>query len=380
MSWYRESKKHFDEDPAFKKRAQEEVVKLQGGDADSKKAWQTICEISRRDFQQLYSMLGVRLEERGESFYNPILPQVVEDFERAHLVSVDGGAKCVFLDGFKNKEGDPLPLIIQKSDGGYNYATTDLAAFKYRTQIDRADRIIVVTDSGQAQHFQMVHAAALKVGYLTHDYPRFNHVTFGVVLAPDGTKFRTRSGETESLRTLLEEAVAKARTLLADRDVEDLDTAARIMGLGAVNYADLSCNRSKDYVFSYDRMLRFDGNTAAFILYAYVRICSIKRKIPKDFDALKANSAILISHPTERALALHLVRFPEALMAMDDELLPSRLTDYLFHLAEKFHAFFRDCRVEGDAHENSRLLLIDIVARTIHQGLHLLGIATIPRM
>lgn len=382
MSWYKAAKVKFDEDPSFKKQSQEEVVRLQSGDPIARKAWSQICEISRRSFQEIYERLDICLTERGESYYNDMLPVVIRDFEEKGLCQIDDGAKVVFLSGFINKEGEPLPLIIQKSDGGYNYATTDLAGFKQRVQIEKAERIIIVTDAGQALHFQMVYQAALKVGYIDPRKTRFDHVPFGVVLAPNGKKFKTREGETEKLSDLIDEAVRRAKEALLERDpkAEDLDERAAIIGTGSIKYADLSGNRVKDYTFSYDRMLQFEGNTASFILYAYVRIQSIKRNIDVDLKTLLSTPKIELTHPSEIALALHLRRFGEALSAMDEELLPNRLTDYLFALAEKFHAFFRDCHVMGSEHQNSRLLLCELTGRILAKGLQILGIKTVEKM
>ncbi len=376
MEWYKSSKKKFDEDPIFKKTAQEEVVKLQGGNPDSIAAWNHICDISRRAFSEIYDLLDVHIHERGESFYNPYLSEVVAKFEELGLVKIDGGAKCVFLEGYTNKEGEPLPLIIQKSDGGYNYATTDLAGFNYRVTHDRAERIIIVTDIGQSVHFKMVYAAALKAGLIDPTKTKFEHVPFGLVLSAAGTKFKTREGETESLRDLLDESIIAAKKLLAERDVENLDESAKILGIGAVKYADLSCNRVKDYTFSYERMLKFEGNTVAFILYAFVRIESIHKKLPPPTKGGK----IVLTHPSEISLGLHLRRFGEALKSMDEELLPNRLTDYLYQLAEKFHTFFRDCRVEGSDTQESRLLLCQLTQKIISQGLQILGIKTLSKM
>jgi arginyl-tRNA synthetase len=374
MGWYKESKAHFDENPAFKKEAHQEVVKLQSGDPLSLAAWEQICAISRKSYEEIYALLNVEIEERGESFYTFYLNEVVQDFQKAGLLTVDDGAKCVFLEGFT------IPIIVQKSDGGFNYATTDLAGFKYRIQKDHADRIIIVTDLGQSLHFKMVAAAAEKVGYLNPQKVRFDHVPFGVVLAPDGKKFKTRSGETERLQDLLDEAIEKAKILLIEKDVENLEEASHILGIGSVKYADLSCNRIKDYTFSYDRMLKFEGNTAAFILYAYVRIQSIKRKSLKDLDLLAKEKKITLSHPAEKKLALLLRQFGETLENMSEELLPNRLTDYLFHVAEAFHIFFRDCRVQGSHEEDSRLLLSEATAKILKKGLFILGIGTLDKM
>lgn len=385
MLWYKEAKKKFDDSPTFKRDSQEEVVKLQSGDPIARQAWVHICEISLKGFGEIYRRLNINLIDRGESYYNNLLPTVIEDFEKEGLLQVDDGAKVVFLDGYTNKEGNPLPLIIQKRDGGFNYATTDLAGFKQRVSIEKAERIIVVTDGGQALHFQMVYDAAVKVGYIHPEESEFNHVPFGVVLAPNGKKFKTREGETERLSDLLDEAVERAKNALKERDdgsssEEELQRKAEVIGIGSVKYADLCCNRVKDYTFSYDRMLQFEGNTASFILYAFVRIQSIKNKIGVNVDELMQNNNVKLEHPSEVALALHVRRFGEYLDAMDQDLLPNRLTDYLFNLAEKFHAFFRDCHVEGNENQNPRLVLIELTGRVIQKGLNILGIDTIDRM
>ncbi|MDJ0652285.1 MAG: arginine--tRNA ligase [Simkaniaceae bacterium] len=384
MHWYRESKKVFDEDPAFKKRAQAQVVSLQGGEKKAVAAWEKICEISRRGFQEIYDFLDVTLTERGESYYNEMLPKVIKDYEKKGIVKVSDGAKCVFLEGFKAKDGTALPMILQKSDGGYNYSTTDSAALYQRVHHERADRIIYVVDAGQHLHFQMVFAAAAKAGYYDPSKVQLEHVPFGVVLGPDGKKFKTRSGETEKLIDLLKEAVRRARELLKERlqdtNEDELNQLSEILGVDAVKYADLSCHRLKDYIFSYDRMLNFEGNTAAYLLYSYVRIQGIKRKCGRDINPLFATTPIQLDHPTEVALGLKLRQFGETLALMDRDLLPNRLSDYLYNLAEKFHAFFRDCRVEGVPEENSRLVLCELTGRILKQGLYILGLKTMDRM
>lgn len=382
VDWYKASKVKFDSDLAFKKAAQQEVVLLQGGDPDALKAWKIICDISSKAYQEIYDLLDIHLLERGESFYNPMLQDVVADVEKKGIVTISDGAKCIFLEGFKNREGEPLPYMIQKSDGGYNYDTTDLAAIRHRIFDEKADRLIYVTDLGQATHFKMVFDAAIKAGYLDPSKVRTDHVGFGMVLGQDGKKFRTRSGETERLMDLLEHAVAEAKDILKERlpdlSEEDLNTAAHHFGTGAVKYSDLSTNRVSDYVFSYEKMLRFEGNTAAFIMYSYVRVGGIKRKI--GVQDLPKETLITLNHPSEIALGLHLCQWGEALMQVTEELLPNRLTDYLYILAEKFNAFFRDCRVEGTPEQNSRLLLAELTAKTLQKGLDLLGIKTLERM
>ncbi|MBS0648036.1 MAG: arginine--tRNA ligase [Verrucomicrobia bacterium] len=384
MQWYRAAKKRFDEDPEFKKRSQLQVVKLQGGDEVSLAAWKMICDISRKAFQEIYNLLDVKLTERGESYYNPVLPQVVDDLVKRGMVTISDGAKCIYLDGFIGRDDKPLPMIIQKSDGGYNYDTTDVAALRQRIEEEKADRIIYVTDAGQSLHFQMVFKAVEKAGYFDPHKTRIDHVPFGVVLGSDGTKFKTRSGDTERLIDLLYEAIKQAKAILRERipdlSEKDLDHTAQVLGIDAVKYADLSSHRIKDYLFSYERMLRFEGNTAAFLLYAYVRTQSIKRKVGKDINLLLQNSQISLEHPTEIDLALHLRRFGETLFAVADELLPHRLAEYLYTLAEKFHAFFRDCRVEGSSKEDSRLLLCEVTGRILKKGLEVLGLKTLEKM
>jgi arginyl-tRNA synthetase len=382
MQWYRASKKCFDEDPEFKKRSQLQVIKLQGGDEVSLAAWTMICDISRKAFQEIYQLLDVKITERGESFYNPFLASTVADLENRGMVTISDGAKCIYLEGFVGRDDTPLPMIIQKSDGGYNYDTTDMAAIRHRIEVEKADRIIIVTDAGQSLHFQMVFKAAEKAGYLDPKKVRVDHVPFGVVLGADGTKFKTRSGDTEKLADLLYKAVKQAKVILHERLPElsekELTHTAEVLGIDAVKYADLSSHRIKDYMFSYERMLRFDGNTAAFLLYAYVRIQSIKRKVGKEIASLK--SQIILEHPSEIDLALHLRRFGETLESVAEELLPNRLAEYLYTLAEKFHAFFRDCRVEGTSQEDSRLLLCEAAGRILHQGLQILGLKTLDKM
>jgi len=384
MKLYRASKERFDQDAEFKKRAQLEVVRLQSGAEDALSAWKLICQISREGFQEIYDLLNVKIVERGESFYNPYLKKVVEELDKKGLVAISGGAKCIFLEGFQNREGEPLPMIIQKSDGGYNYDTTDLAAIRHRIFIERADRIIYITDLGQSLHFQMIFAAAQKAGWLDERKVELDHVGFGLVLGPDGKKFKTRSGETEKLIDLLKEAVVRARAIVQERlpeaGKEEIEHLARVIGIGALKYADLSSARTKDYTFSYDRMLKFDGNTAVFLLYSYVRIHGIKRKTHADMASIFSKHKIMLVHPSEVSLGLHLRRFGEILEAVSTELLPNRLTDYLYVLAEKFNAFFRDCRVEGSSEEGSRLLLCEITARILRKGLEILGLETVERM
>jgi len=346
MVLYKEARERFEADSAFADEARRQVVALQGGEAEAGRAWTLICDISRRAYQEIYDLLDVKLIERGESFYNRSLAQVVADFEAKGLIQISEGAKCVYMEGFRNRDGEPMPLMIQKSDGGYLYATTDLAALRQRVQEERAKRIIVVVDAGQSTHFQMVFEAARRVGYYDPSQVRVEHVPFGLVLGADGKKFKTRSGETERLVDLLQTAIDQARALCLEREPGipqgDLEIMAPVLGLGAVRYADLSCHRTTDYQFSYERMLRFEGNTAPFLLYAYVRIASIKRKATGP-----ATGQLLLEDPAEISLALHLCRFHETLEEVAADLLPHRLCEYLYHLAQKFNLFYRDCQVIG---------------------------------
>lgn len=384
MQWYKASKKRFDEEPNFKTRAQKEVVFLQSGKKEAVHAWKLICDVSRKGFQEVYDLMDVRLTERGESFYNPFLKQVVDELDQKGLVTISGGAKCIYLEGFQNREGEPLPLMIQKSDGGYNYDTTDLAAIRHRIYIEKANRIIYVVDVGQSLHFQMIFAAAEKAGWLDRSRTQVDHVGFGLVLGTDGKKFKTRSGDTEKLIDLLTEAIDKAREILRERlptaDPQEIEHLAHALGIGAVKYADLASLRTKDYTFSYEKMLRFEGNTAVFLLYAYVRINGIKRKTGADMAQILFKYQIALHHPSEISLGLHLRRFGEVIEIMARDLLSNRLTDYLYELAEKFNAFFRDCRVEGSPEEGPRLVLCELTARILKQGLEILGLETVERM
>lgn len=289
VAFYRQAKKRFDDDDAFQTTSREEVVKLQGGDPLSLKAWGLLCDQSRREFQKIYDRLDIRLSERGESFYNPFLPAVIEGLKQTRLLVTDDGAECVFLEGVKGKDGKPLPVIVQKSDGGFNYATTDLAAIRYRFAAlpdgDGARRVIYVTDAGQANHFAGVFQVAERAGWIPEG-ARLQHVPFGLVQGEDGKKLKTRSGDTVRLRDLLDEAVERSETDLRARLEEEdrseseefINHAAGTVGLAAVKYADLSQNRITNYQFSFDRMLALQGNTAPYLLYAVVRIAGIARK------------------------------------------------------------------------------------------------------
>ncbi|WP_204153514.1 arginine--tRNA ligase [Leptolyngbya sp. CCY15150] len=389
VAFYRQAKQRFDAEDDFKERSRQAVVELQAGDESARKAWQVLCDQSRREFQQLYDRMDIRITERGESFYNPLLADVVADLKASGLLVEDQGAQCVFLEGFTNKEGNPLPLIIQKSDGAYNYATTDLAAIRYRTQQDRAERVIYVVDAGQANHFTQVFQVARRAGWVPEGVELI-HVPFGVVKGDDGKKFKTRSGDTVRLKDLLDEAVRRAQSDVENRlqqeerqeSPEFIRHAAETIGMAAVKYADLSQNRTSDYIFNYDRMLALQGNTAPYMLYAYVRVQGISRKGDIDWSQLQQTVPVDLDDETEFALARHLLQLDEVILAVEADLLPNRLCQYLFELSQKFNQFYDRCPIlqADEPKRTSRLVLADLTARTIQLGLSLLGISVLERM
>lgn len=389
VSLYKQAKVRFDEDEEFKQTARQEVVKLQAGAKDSLHAWQLLCAQSRQEFEVIYNLLNIKLEERGESFYNPFLEDIVSELKQTGLLEKSEGAMCVFLDGFTNKDGEPLPLIVQKTDGGFNYATTDLAAIKYRVKEDGAKKIIYVTDSGQANHFAAVFQVARKAKILP-DEVEVVHVPFGLVLGKDGKRIKTRSGETFKLKDLLDEAVDYARAELETRleaegrkeTPEFVNHVAQVTGLSAVKYADLSQNRTSDYKFDFDKMLDLKGNTAPYLLYAYVRPQGVSRKGNIDFSALDNNTKISLTAEAELVLAKHILQFEEVLKEVESSLLPNRICLYLFELSQKFNQFYEQCEIlnAAEPQRTSRLILADLTARTIKLGLSLLGINVLERM
>ena len=389
VAFYKQSKKRFDEDQDFQEKSRQEVVNLQTGAEDSRHAWELLCNQSRREFQVIYDLLDIKLNERGESFYNSMLPGIVEELNRLGLLEESDGAQCVFLSGFTNKEGEDVPLIVKKSDGGYNYATTDLAALVHRIEKERATRLIYVTDAGQANHFSQVWQVAKKAGWIPENVEIVN-VFFGLVLGEDGKKLKTRSGETVRLIDLLDEAINKARNDLEKRlkdekrleSEEFIKNVAQVVGLSAVKYADLSQNRKSNYVFSFDKMLALQGNTAPYLLYAYVRVQGISRKGEINFEKLRKDAKIILQDEPELVLGKHLLKLNEVLNIVTIELLPNRLCEYLYELSEKFNKFFENCPVlkSEEPLRTSRLLLCDLTARTLKLGLYLLGISVLERM
>jgi arginyl-tRNA synthetase len=389
VTFYKQAKQRFDEDGEFKQRSRQAVVALQSGDPRAIQAWQLLCDQSRQEFEQIYQRLAIALEERGESFYNPGLAEVVQDLEAQGLLVENEGARVVFTEGFTNKEGQPLPLIIQKSDGGYNYATTDLAAIRYRIQVDGGDRLLYVVDAGQSTHLAQVFQVANKAGWVPPQVS-LTHVPFGVVQGEDGKKFKTRSGDTVRLKDLLDEAVTRARSdlearLQAENRQEPeafIQTVAETVGLAAVKYADLSQNRTSNYIFSYDKMLSLQGNTAPYLLYAYVRVQGISRKGNIDFDHLPPQAGLHLGAAEEQTLARHLLQLEPVLGEVGKDLYPNQLCLYLFELSQKFNQFYDRCPVlqAEDPQRTSRLMLCHLTARTLKLGLSLLGIRVLERM
>jgi arginyl-tRNA synthetase len=386
---YKKAKQRFDEDPEFQAAARTEVVKLQAQDPESIKAWQLLCNQSRREFQVIYDRLKIQIAERGESFYNPYLPAVVEDLRAAEILVESDGAQCVFLEGFTNRNGDPLPLIVQKTDGGYNYATTDLASVRYRIQTDKADRIIYITDAGQSDHFAQFFQVARLAGWIPEGV-EITHVPFGLVLGEDGKKIKTRSGESIKLKELLDEAIDRCRKDLESRlaaeerqeTPEFIANSAEVVGLSAIKYADLSQNRLSNYVFSYDKMLALQGNTAPYMMYAYVRPQGISRKGGVDLDNLDRHAQILLNEEAELTLAKHLSQLSTIVTEVERDLLPHRLCQYLFELSQKYNQFFEQCPVlqAEEPIRTSRLILCSLTAKTLKLGLNLLGIPVLERM
>lgn len=382
--FYRRAKQRFDEDEAFATRAREYVVKLQGGDAQVNALWQKFLDVSLHHCEAVYEKLGVgltRADVRGESAYNDDLPAVVADLKAKGMAVESEGAQVVFLDEFKNKDGEPQAYIVQKQDGGYLYSTTDLAAVRYRAGTLKADRALYVVDARQGLHFQQLFTLSRKAGYAPADM-KLEHVGFGVMLGDDGKPFKTRSGGTVKLAELLAEAEERAFALVGEKNPDMAEAErraiARAVGIGAVKYADLSKNRNSDYVFNWDTMLAFEGNTAPYLQYAYTRIQSVFRKVDRFDDA----APIVLVEPAERLLALELARFADAIYSVSREAAPHFLCGYLYELAGQFMRFYEACPVlksEG-AVRDSRLRLCRLTADTLKTGLGLLGIQTLETM
>ncbi len=386
--FYRDAKKHYDEDEVFAERARNYVVKLQGGDPYFLEMWRKLVDITMTQNQITYDRLNVTLtrdDVMGESLYNPMLPGIVADLKAQGLARESEGATVVFLDEYKNKDGDPMGVIIQKKDGGYLYTTTDIACAKYRYENLHADRVLYYIDSRQHQHLMQAWTIVRKAGYVPDSVPLEHHM-FGMMLGKDGKPFKTRAGGTVKLADLLDEALERARKLVAEKNpdmpADELEKLANTVGIGAVKYADLSKNRTTDYVFDWDNMLAFEGNTAPYMQYAYTRVLSVFRKAELDESAI-VNAAVVIHEDREAQLAARLLQFEETLNVVAREGTPHVMCAYLYDLAGLFSGFYEHCPIlsaESEEIRNSRLKLALLTAKTLKLGLDTLGIETVERM
>lgn len=381
-SFYRQARTKFDLSDDFKERARQRVVLLQSGDVETLKLWNVLVEESMRHYTSVYDSLGVLLTEsdlKGESTYNHLLPEVVDRLTARGMLTLSDGAEVVFVPGFVNRDNEPLPLIIRKTDGGYNYATSDLACVIDRVERLKASLMLYVVGAPQAQHLQMVEAVARQVGWLPSS-TQMLHVAFGNVLGTDRKILKSRSGEVVKLDALLAEAIERATSAVQEKNPQ-LDSVhqlqiARQVGIGAVKYADLSTDRIKDYMFDWDRMLSFDGNTSPYLQYAHARICSIFRRANIDRSSVR-NVTPTIDHEAERMLTLRILQFDTAVWDALEKYSPHRLCTYLYDLATEFSVFYEQCpvlRAESEAQRISRLSLCDMTARILQSGLLLLGI------
>ena len=390
-AFYQAARRKFDTDPGFAERARKRVVDLQGGDQDTLQHWAELVELSKEYLHRIYGRLQVTLTDadiRGESFYNDLLADTAASLEAEGIAVYSDGALCAFPAGFTGREGRPLPVIIRKRDGGYNYSTTDLATVRYRVDVLHVDRAIYVVGSDQALHFQMVFAVAREAGWIP-DGVSFEHAQIGLVSAPDGGRLRTRSGDNVQLADLLAEAVDRARGILDEVDAAarfspgELDEVAEAVGIGAVKYADLSTARDSAYVFDWDRMISFRGNTGPYLQYATARIRSIFRRAGSDADPDIRGSRIIIGAAAERALALRLLGFGAVVTGVGATAEPHRLCGYLFEVASLFTSFYEECPVlkaEPETVRASRLALCALTLRVLEAGLDLLGVPVPERM
>ena len=387
-AFYQSARVKFDSDPVFADRARERVVKLQSGhDPATMQLWEDLVDMSKAYLRDMYARLRVTLTDndiRGESFYNDMLPGVADDLIAKGLARISDGALCAFPEGFTSRDGTPLPVIIRKSDGAYNYSSTDLATVRYRVDKVNCDRAIYVVGSDQALHFRMVFAVAREAGWLPADKD-FEHAQIGMVQGKDGHRLRTRAGDNVKLSELLTEGVERARAILdeVERDDEglDLDAIAEDVGIGAIKYADLSTARDSAYIFDFDRMISFKGNTGPYLQYATTRIKSIFRRA--GIDSGSARGPIVITEPAERELALKLLSFGAVVTQVADTAGPHQLAAYLFEVASLFTTFYEQCPVlKADDEEirQSRLALCAAVLRVLTTGLGLLGVPLPERM
>ena len=386
--FYQQAKKHFDDDQAFANKARDYVVRLQSGDAQMLKLWEQFKTISLHHSTEIYQQLNVTLKDtdvRGESFYNNDLAPVVKELQDQGLAVESDGAQVVFLQELADKEGNPSPMIIQKQGGGFLYATTDLAALRYRVNTLKANRIMYFIDARQSLHMQQVFTLSRKAKFVDESVS-LEHLAFGTMMGSDGKPFKTRTGGTVKLAELLTEAVERATALVSEKNSEltsdEVAEIGRKVGIGSVKYADLCKTRTNDYVFSWESMLSFEGNTAPYLQYAYTRVQSIFRKAGVTPESL--TNAIIIGTEQEKTLAIKLLQFSEVLDQVAREAMPHLLCTYLYEIASLYMTFYEACPIlkEGIAPElrDSRLRLCHLVAKTIEQGLELLGIEVMERM
>eukprot|EP00825_Cyclidium_porcatum_P041787 TRINITY_DN5559_c0_g1_i1.p1 TRINITY_DN5559_c0_g1~~TRINITY_DN5559_c0_g1_i1.p1 ORF type:complete len:585 (+),score=134.66 TRINITY_DN5559_c0_g1_i1:31-1785(+) len=402
--FYKAAKKKFDESEDFKKKSQETVVKLQSGDAKCIQAWKVICEISRQSYNRIYKRLWINITEVPESFYNPMLPGIIEEMEKKGIITVDKGAKCVFL-------GKPfqIPLMVQKKDGGFNYDSTDMAAIKHRIITLGCTRLIYITDMGQEPHFKMIFKAAEMMGWLNPKVHKVEHMGFGVVQGEDKKRFKTRSGVTIKLESLLDEAQTRAMTKIQERaqeqlqqqnpdeevkanqtqttgtklDSKEYQTAAEKMGIAAIKYYDLKFNRTSDYQFSFDNMLDDKGNTGIYLLYAYARLCSIIRKSGYTEESLKEltqKQGFKITHPHERYISCNIIRFFDTIAQVSDMLEIHRLTDYLYDIASKIGEGYNKYKILSNNDTKTRILLIYVLKMIMSKCFSLLAIEPLDKI
>lgn len=395
QAFYKESKKRFDEEEDFKKRAYDRVVRLQSGEKNATKAWTLICDVSRKEFQQIYDALEVKLVERGESFYQSRMEEVIKELESKGLLEEDDGRRIMW--GVEGDDFGGIPLTIVKTGGGFTYDTSDMATIKQRIHEEKADWIIYVTDIGQSTHFKAIYSCAKRAGIYDPSKVRIDHVGFGVVLGEDGKKFKTRSGDTVKLADLLSEGLKRSLDKLKERERDkvlspkELEAAQRNVAFGCIKYADLSKNRQNEYVFSFDKMLDDRGNTAVYLLYAYTRIKSIARNCGEEFyknlDKTKKETTITLEHEKELKLAKVLIQFPDVIEKILKDLHLHFLCDFVYQIATTFTEFYDACYcIEKNKQGQvvsinaSRVLLCEATAAVMKQCFDILGLNTLEKI
>jgi len=380
---YKNAQIKFKNNVNFKEVAQNEVIKLQNEHIDSLKLWKKITTLSKKEHKKIYTLLNIKIKDKGESFYRYLLEPMIKKLEKNNLIVNSNEAKCIYIPGFKNKNGQPLPLIIKKSDGGFNYATTELASLYYRITYHKADKIIYITDVGQSDHFEMLFYLIKKLKIDKKKITELIHIPLGLMLNSDGKKIKTRSGDSKKLIELIKQSINTTKIIIKDKNKNKkiINSLATVIGINTIKYADLSNKLNQNYIFNYEKMLKYNGNTASFLMYAYVRIIGIKRKL----KCLKINNIIKtysveIQHESEIKLALHLLQYKYVIRKTAKDLDPNVLTHYLYNLSENFHIFFHSCNVINSEYKHSRLILCEITKKILKNGLMLLGLKTIKKM